>query len=239
MLYFHADPRDAYSANGGDVCNTCCCQPASIRPGERNKFEINYSAWAFGLNARGLTDRSDYSLEKHEQSPDTRLPVNTNYRFDTDFNVALNGTVATNASDPLEGDLTFSVDQLNEPKFGEITMQADGTFVYTPTLGFTGYDTFWFKTSNGAKTRVNQAIVGVSANGAEDPLPAKPFMKDLYIDMKSVNVSKADDLSFTLVASPGAIVGDKYRLTIKQPATDCNCNEYIHISCYDITIGQC
>jgi len=238
MNVFTADPRDAFLSNTG--CNTCCCASAVARPGETNKFMINYAAWGLPLGGRGLTDRVEFSVERREQSPDSRAPVNPNKYFPAVFNTPLADTVATGASDPLDGTLTYKLDQLNGPERGEVVLNEDGSFTYTPTLGFTGYDIFFIVTSNEAKSVTSQVIVGVAAQAAEDPLPAKAFEKPLAVLQKSVVVDKQNFLlSFALKASPLAVVGDIYRVTIKQPAMDCNCIEYTHISCYDVNVVGC
>lgn len=236
MFVFNADPRDSSSAlNQG--CNTCCCKPATARPGERNKWTINFAGWSAPISAK-LSSRVAFDLEKMEMSPDTRAPVNTNYFFSTPFNTALNGDISASAVDPLEGTLKFRLHGLYAPERGEVVVNEDGTFVYTPTLGFTGYDSFYVVTENEAKEVVTQVIVGVAANGATDPMPAKAFDPMLYVHQKTVQVSD-DLLSFQLGASPAAVEGDRYRLTIRQSAVDCDCDEYFHVSCYDITIVSC
>jgi hypothetical protein len=238
MQYFSADPRDAYSA-GSSACNACCCGQASARPGETNKWDINYASWSQPLGGRGLIDRVSFDLQKKTNSVDTRAPVNTNKYFPAIFNTPLNGDVSVGASDPLEGTLTYALDGLNGPQFGEVVVDADGTFLYTPVLGFSGYDSFYVETTNEAKTVVNQVIVGVAASGAVDPLPAKAFDTAIAIVQKTVRVGQNQTLTFALKAAPLAVVGDVYRLTIKQPALDCDCQEYIHVSCYDITVVTC
>jgi hypothetical protein len=239
MNIFTADPRDAFISDNG--CNTCgCCGQAQARPGETNKFMVNYAAWALPLGGRGLTDRVDFSIERKEQSPDSRAPINTNKFFSTPFNTALTDVLTVGASDPLEGELVYSSADLFPPQFGEVVINADGSFTYTPTLGFTGYDKFYYVTKNEAKQIVNQVIVGVQPNGSADPMPAKAFDEALSVVQKSVHVDgRGYVLSFALKASPIAVVGEIYRLNIRQHAIDCDCQEYTHISCYDITIVNC
>lgn len=247
MNIINADPRDSFSA-ATKGCNACCCHQATARPGETNKFMINYTAWAFPLGGRGLTDRVEFDIKAQPHSPDTRAPVNTNKYLTTDFNTPLVGNLAIGASDPLEGTLSFAEYDLFPPQRGEVVINNDGTFTYTPTLGFTGYDSFYVVTSNEAKSVTNQIIVGVSAPLPPDadpedeptPLPPKAFDKALFIVQKSVKVDSAlNILSFALAASPMAVVGDVYKMEIKQTAQDCDCQEYVHISCYDITIVNC
>jgi len=236
MLVFTADPRDA-SSGLQSACNSCCCQPATARPGERNKWMINYGTWAAPLLGQGITDRTSFDLEKMDQEPDPRAPINQNYYFPTSFNTALNGNVSTGASDPLDGELTYRLHGLFEPERGEVVVNIDGTFSYTPTLGFSGYDSFYVITSNDAKSVVTQVIVGVAALDG-NPRPAKAFDPVLYVHQKTVEANN-NLLTFQLAASPAAVVGDRYRLTIRQPAIDCNCEEYFHVSCYDITVVSC
>lgn len=238
MNVFTADPRDAF-ANNGNGCNACCCGQATARPGETNKWTINYAPWSLPLGGRGLTDRVDFSIEAQRQSPDGRAPTNTNKFFAGTFNEEIEGVLSTGAVDPLDGELSYELYQLSMPKFGDVTVNPDGTFVYTPTLGFFGYDTFYYITKNEAKQVVNQVIIAIPVlNGA--PLPAKDFDKPISINQKSVRVDKSlHILTFGVVASPIAQLGDIYRMNIRQHAIDCDCQEYTHISCYDITIVNC
>lgn len=236
MLTFTADPRDA-SSGLSKGCNSCCCSPATARPGERNKWMINYAPWSAPLTGQGITDRVAFDLDKMEQEVDPRAPVNTNYYFPAEFNDPFNGSVATAASDPLDGELTYRLHGLFEPERGDVVVSPDGTFVYTPTLGFSGYDSFYVVTANEAKEVVTQVIVGVAANAAP-ALPAKNFDPVLYVHQRSVQAQN-EILTFQLAASPSAVVGDRYRLTIRATAIDCDCQEYFHISCYDIVIVSC
>jgi hypothetical protein len=243
MNYFTADPRDVFSGSG-QGCNACCCGQASARPGETNKWSINYAAWAFNLGGRGLTDRVEFSIIQQPQNADPRAPVAVNHFFNTPFNTALEDTVATGASDPLEGDLSYALYDLFPAQRGEVVFNSDGSFVYTPVLGFTGYDTFYYVITNEAKSVVKQVIVGVNAqtqNG--DPtvnIPAIPFDKPLSIVQKTLRVDRgAFVTSFAVKASPIATLGDIFRVNVKQPAIDCDCQEYVHISCYDVTIVNC
>lgn len=238
MNFFTVDPRDAFSSNGRG-CNACCCGQASARPGETNKWSINYAPWSGPLGGRGLTDRTDFSLELQRQSVDSRAPINTNKYFPGIFNTPIVGDLSVGAVDPLEGDLTYFEYQLTQPEFGEVVINEDGTFTYTANIGHVGYDTFYYFTRNSAKQVVRQVIVGVAAADA-DPLVAKAFDKPLYLMQRSLRVDKdLHMISFALAASPIANIGEIYRMDVKQRALDCACEEYTHISCYDITIENC
>jgi hypothetical protein len=236
MLSFVADPRDAYSANS-KACNSCCCQPASARPGEVNKWSVNYAGWSANLSGRGLLNKTVFDIEQVSTGNDPNAPTNTNYYFPVVFNTQYAGVVSTNAVDPDEGELKYTVDRLIPATNGEVTMQANGSFVYKPNIGFTGYDEFYFVTDNGNKRVVNQVILGVAPQNA-DALPAKAFDKPLRVIQRSVHVDN-DVLTFALEASPILPIGEVYRMTIRQPAMDCDCTEYFHMSCFDIATVIC
>jgi hypothetical protein len=234
MIRFSVDPRDAYKSGG--ACNSCCCAQATARPGETNKWAIDYTSWVAPMGGKGLLSKTQFSIDKKPQSPDPNVPVNTDYQIFVAFNTSTNGSVNTNASDPNGESLTYALVPMSGPSFGEITMDPSGTFIYEPVLGFAGYDRVFFTTSNGAKSITKELILKVGADG----IPAVPdtsLTKDLVVPLSSVKIEH-DVVTFALAASFGADVGDIYTMTVKQPAMDCE-SEYFHISCYDIQIIKC
>jgi hypothetical protein len=190
------------------------------------------------MGGRGLLDRTEFSIEKKSQTPDPNAPINTPKQFPVDFNTAFSGNVSTGASDPGGDPLTFRLSTLNAPKYGTAEVNADGTFDYTPTLGFTGYDRFFVVTDNGARTITTEVVMKVNGPNPPTPLADTAFTPDLAVNRKNMRV-EGDVITFALAASPAAVVGDVYRMTVKQPAMDCDCNEFFHISCYDIQIVIC
>lgn len=74
-------------------------------------------------------------------------PVVINGSGVTTIGTALNASVSPLATDA-EGDpLTFSV--VTAPAHGTLTLNGDGTFVFTPDAGFTGTDSFTFRANDG------------------------------------------------------------------------------------------
>lgn len=239
MIYFNADPRDAY-ATGGNVCGACCCQPIGIAPNEDNKVTIGYAPWAAPLGGNhGLQNGTQFSIEKKAGQEPEGAPDNTNYRIATTVGVSATIDVSDNATSPTSAIMTFGLVPLSGPSNGEAVLDSDGALVYTPNDGFVGYDSLYFTTSDGDYTIVRQIVIKVSKTSPAPVLADKPFDPVLRIDPKTVNLKPGYNMSFQLSASPAARVGDVYRLTIKQPALDCDCNEYNHVSCYDITITKC
>ncbi|MBV7338824.1 tandem-95 repeat protein [Chloroflexi bacterium TSY] len=80
---------------------------------------------------------------------------------DTVLNVPAPGVLG-NDSDPVEGDpLTAVLD--NGPSNGTLTLNADGSFTYTPNAGFFGTDSFAYKANDGSDDS-NVATVTITVN---------------------------------------------------------------------------
>lgn len=239
MLYFTVDPRDN---SGSDGCNTCCCAAVSMRPGETNKFQINYAPWAVPIIGRGLGGTAISIVQK--VSPPigaNQPPIVTDGLFPALFNTPLNGDLSTLVTNPDADILTYAILPLYTPKHGAIALNAaNGTFVYTPVNGFTGYDEFFFSVSDGVNPPVvAQAIVAVGPDGGP-ALPAIPFTP--HISVPQDRIAKNSNyffIDFPVIVSPAAVVGAIYRMEVLQQTLDCDLNVFTHLSCYDITISKC
>ena len=77
----------------------------------------------------------------------------------------LNSTVATNASTTSGNTLSFS--KATDPVNGTVTINADGTFEYTPASNYNGTDTFDFITTDSVtgETQTKSVIITVTAIG--------------------------------------------------------------------------
>ena len=76
-------------------------------------------------------------------------PVATNDITSTLLNTPVNGTVITNDTDPNGDSLTVSTTPTTAPTKGTVTLQPDGSYVYTPNTGALGEDTFCYEISDG------------------------------------------------------------------------------------------
>src|SRR5262249_26107660 len=72
-------------------------------------------------------------------------PVADSATFNTATGVAVSGTLT--ASDADNDPLTFSA--VDVPTHGSLNITTAGDFTYTPSLGFSGTDTFTFKVNDG------------------------------------------------------------------------------------------
>lgn len=212
MWDFVVDPRDGYSS--GNACNSCCCRDFAARPGESNKVNIDYTPWVLPLRGKGLSLQTSIDfLASH--SPDVvQIAIVT----------PLNQTVIVGlptGSSPIP---------MYMPNHGTYDFTTD---TYTPDAGYEGPDRFFFKDPDGL---VGEVAICVGSTGI-----APPFLPPIDVPPRKVSVNqKWNTLSFPLVISPAAMPGVVYRITVNQPAMDCDLsNAYTHISCYDVTIGKC
>ena len=98
--------------------------------------------------------------------------------------------VLTNDSSP--GALALTAIKLTSPAHGAVTLNANGSFTYTPTTGFSGSDSFTYKANNGSVDS-NSATVALTVKG----LPVT--VSDLY----STNIGTALN-----IAAPGVLAND-------------------------------
>src|SRR5262249_45441601 len=84
-------------------------------------------------------------------SPTNQSPTANADAYSTPVSTVLNVTAANgvlkNDTDPESNSLTAAI--VTQPTPGTITLNANGSFAYPPTTGFTGTDTFTYKASDG------------------------------------------------------------------------------------------
>ena len=93
---------------------------------------------------------------------------------DTPLMVAAPG-VLSNDSDPDAGD-SLSAVKITDPQSGSVTLNANGSFTYTPAAGFAGTDSFTYKASDGT-AQSNAATVSITVQAT----PAKPGLADTTV----------------------------------------------------------
>ena len=79
------------------------------------------------------------------------IPAAANDTFTTPFNTALTPAapgVLTNDTDADTG-ATLTPSVVTQPQHGAVTMNANGSFTYTPTSGYSGPDSFTYKVNDG------------------------------------------------------------------------------------------
>lgn len=126
----------------------------------------------------GTVNSSDASVTIHVGTSNTS-PVANAVTFNTATNTALNGTVTGSDAD---GDPLTFVGGTVDPAHGAVTLNLNGTFIYTPANGFTGDDFFTFRTNDGT-TNSGEALVTIHVGDAVNTPPvAQPQTINLDVN---------------------------------------------------------
>lgn len=222
---------DSRSGAGPAGCNTCCCQKFSAAPGEVNKLTISYAPWSAPIGGHGLSSKTKFEIGPCASCGDDE-PAVTPAAARTPAGEPLQFNLSANVTDPTP-QTKYALLGLYGPEHGVAEVDASGQLTYTPDSGYAGIDRFWWS----ADGKVAEFVVAIDGD-SEIPFPA--FTPPVSIPKNQVSVdARMHTLSFALAISPGAAIGDIYRISILQPALDCDCNKFEHLSCYDLVIGKC
>lgn len=108
---------------------------------------------------------------------------------------------------------------------GRVFVEVNGRYQYTPNDNVSGFDTFKITAYDPATQTAVERVITVE-------LPA------VFIPQERVTTN-SPVLHFPVVAQRDAKIGDRYRITVYQPAQDCDGCEFKHVSCYDVTVARC
>jgi VCBS repeat-containing protein len=117
----------------------------------------------------GNTSEFSRCLSATTNSPPTAQADSYATDEDTQLTVDAPGVLA-NDSDPNNDPLTAV--KVSDPANGTLTLNANGSFAYTPNAGFSGTDTFTYRANDGAADS-NTATVTITVNQGNDPPAAK------------------------------------------------------------------
>jgi gliding motility-associated-like protein len=135
--------------------------------------------------------------------PPNNPPTGTGDTKTTTWNVPVNGNVT--GSDPDGDALTYT--KASDPAHGTVVVNADGTYTYTPTTGYTGGDSFTVKIDDG-KGGTTTVIVNITVTAPPNNPPTgtgdtKTTTQDIPV---SGNVTGSDPdgdaLTYTKASDP-------------------------------------
>lgn len=241
MLTFNASARDG-SVSGQNACNTCCCEPVMVRPGETNRWAVNFANWVNPLGGRGLVGTPKIVIEDitpvFAAPGDNAPPTNTDYVVTTAQDTPLTAAVSGNATDT--DTLSYALLELYGPDNGSVEFNPDGSYTYTPVAGYSGYDSFWFTTSDQVNAPITNRVmirVNPAAPAVALPVPVVPPI----ISVNKAQISVASPVViFPIEVSPAAKTNSLYRLSMLVASVDCDGTVYKNSSfCADILIGKC
>jgi len=124
---------------------------------------------SFTYKANDGTTNSNIATVSITINPVNDAPVAANDSYTTDedtgLSVAVPGVLG-NDTDADGNPLTASV--VSGPTHGTLTLNADGSFTYTPSANFNGVDSFSYRVSDGVANS-NAAVVSITVNAVNDP----------------------------------------------------------------------
>jgi VCBS repeat-containing protein len=103
-------------------------------------------------------------------NPVNDAPVAVNDSYTTNEDTALNGNVLSNDTDADAG-TTLHATVVNGPSNGQLVLNDNGSFTYTPSANWNGSDSFTYKVNDGTVDG-NTAIVNIAVTPVNDPVQA-------------------------------------------------------------------
>jgi len=130
---------------------------------------------------------------------------------------AANGVLANDTdqeNDPLTAQL------LSGPADGTLTLNADGSFVYTPNTGFSGTDSFSYQARDGqllSQPAIVSILVNPNGNGKSDQTITFGSLANQTYGVApitlSATASSGDPVAFSVVSGPATLVGNVLTVT--------------------------
>ncbi|MCF6386576.1 Ig-like domain-containing protein [Mycobacterium sp. MBM] len=161
---------------------------------------------SFSYTAGDGTATSSVATVSITVTPVNDAPIANNNSYSTGEDSTLTGNVLSNDTDADADALTATL--VTGPTHGTLTLNADGSFTYTPTTDYTGLDSFTYQTSDGSATS-NTALVTIAVTAVND---APVAVDDTFTTNEDTAVSgnvltndsdvDGDALTATLVDGP-------------------------------------
>ena len=118
----------------------------------------------------GLTDSADPDCQAVVNTPPVANPDSYNTPANTALNVGAPGVLGNDTD--ADGDPITAVKVAN-PAHGTVTLNANGSFTYTPAAGYSGPDSFTYKANDGTADG-NTATVSITVTAAAGALSVSP-----------------------------------------------------------------
>ena len=147
-------------------------------------------------------------------TPANDAPIAANDTETTAEDTPLNANVLTNDTDPDTGDvLTVNTTPIAAPTNGNLTLNANGTYTYTPNPDFFGADSFEYTVcDNGSPSLCDQAVVSITITSVNDAPVAvddtettaedTPLNADVSLNDSDVDLADNLAVNTTPVAGP-------------------------------------
>jgi VCBS repeat-containing protein len=162
-------PTGTVSVSGEGAASPCSitlssgsgsCEIVFTQPGSRQLTATYNGDGRF----EGDTDTESHQVSAPVNLPPSAQPDAYSTNEDAALNVAAPGVLA-NDTDPENGSLTAN--KVTDPAHGSVTLNANGSFTYTPEADYFGDDSFTYQASDGNSTS-SAVTVTITVNAVND-----------------------------------------------------------------------
>lgn len=249
MHYFQFDAGGSLT----NTCNTCCCQPLRVKPGTVSKVTLDWAPWSLEIAPPGIVPTMQWNFVLNDAScsdaviggygPPEFTPMLVSMGVN-DANVS--GAMVPDFYTPGDATPTFELVPMQGPVNGtvEITFAGDGSWTYTPRPGFRGWDWFWIKSTDAVgRSAIGRVLINVASQAGAPPWylsggDVNAFEPKVNAGAIEYN-QRMQRTSFQLWMPPSCQPCETWRLTVQQPAKDCDGNVYTNEMCFDVSCGNC
>ncbi|MFT6529699.1 MAG: hypothetical protein ACJAZB_001344 [Psychrosphaera sp.] len=109
------------------------------------------------INSHGLTSSNNVTITINAVN-DLPSAINDTFVIEADTLTITSPGVLTNDTDIDNDPLTVITELLQQPKFGEVTINADGNFEYKKGVNFTTYDNFTYSITDGSDSSQSATV---------------------------------------------------------------------------------
>ncbi|OAN37968.1 Ig-like domain-containing protein [Mycolicibacterium iranicum] len=189
--------------------------------GGRDTFLVRVTDLSMGTRSYGLASwltgaYRDYEFVTVVVAPVSQAPVAGNDSFTGPEDTPVTGNVLTNDADPDSDDLQALL--VKGPQHGTLTLNTNGSFVYTPNTDFNGVDTFTYRASDTTESDTATATISITAVNDAPTAPSASYgLNEDGVIEAALNGSDrdGDTLDYTVATGPahGAVVVANGRFT--------------------------
>jgi gliding motility-associated-like protein len=153
IIIIHATNASNYSIDNG----------ANFSP---DSLFVNLAAGTYNVIVQNNNGCTVAAISPVSLTASNCAPIAVDDSYNTNQNTTLNGVSLTNNDDNTDGpSLTISTIAVSGPSNGNLTINIDGTFIYTPNNGFFGSDQFEYLVCDGAIPNLcDTALVIITVN---------------------------------------------------------------------------
>jgi hypothetical protein len=202
---------------------------------------INYAAWAVPIG--WIVPTLDHSIVTTATAcPTTAIdgflpPTNTFYSSVTLLNTAVVINLSASAQ-PSANTFTYSIVPMAGPYGGTVTL-VGALATYTPASGASQWDGFFYTMTDAQGRSITRSVV-INVGSAAGVADRKFTALTPFIDFTKIKTDRTGQaVSFPIYMPHNVRSCEVFRLTLKQPATDCDNNIFDHFMCFDIRSKDC